>query len=144
MSYYDRHRAERLAYSKRYYKAHRVEMLAYGKRWRELSAYRREYYKNHRSEARAQSKRWREENLVKHRSQSIVRWRKWRASHYDKHRAIKIARYHFPLGDCCEFCGSTVDLMRFLVEYKVPVDFVVTVCRSCRGYARKSLTELVV
>jgi hypothetical protein len=126
---------------------HRSERLAYGKRWREvhrseLCAYRRKYYRSHRSEARLCSKRWRENNLALNRSQSLVRWRKWRDSHYDKHRAIKFARYHFPLGDCCEFCGSTVDLMRFLVEYKLPVDFVVTVCRSCRGYARKSLKEL--
>jgi hypothetical protein len=144
MSYYERHRAERLAYAHRYYLAHRSERLAYGKRWREahcveLCEYYREYHRGHRSEDYARSKCWREKNLAKHRSQSIVRFRRWRARHYDKHRAIKLARYHFPLGDCCEFCGSTVDLMRFLVEYKVSVDFVVTVCRSCRGYARKSL-----
>jgi len=127
--YYLAHRVECLARSKRYYLAHRAKMLALSKRWRAA----------HHSEFRIYKKRWREANLALHRFRSIGYFRKWRDSHNFKNRCIQSARDRFPLGGCCEFCGSTVDLMRFLVEYKIPVDFVLTVCRECRGFARKSL-----
>jgi hypothetical protein len=126
-----RHRTERAAYAKRYYEAHRTERAAYAKR----------YYEAHRSERLACHKRCRLRKIDLYRERALVNWRRWREANPDKHRAIKFAQNHFSLGDCCEFCGSTHGLMRFLVEYKVPVDFVVTVCSFCRVYARESLSE---
>jgi hypothetical protein len=130
--YYEAHRAEMLAYAKRYYEAHRAEMLAYAKR----------YYEAHRAERLAYHKRCRLRKIDEYRAKELVNFKRWREVNFDKHKAIKFARNHFSLGVGCEFCGSKVGLMRFLVEYKVPVDFVVTVCSFCRGYARKSLKEL--
>jgi hypothetical protein len=112
-SYYLRHRAEILAYSKQYYEAHRVERSVSKKcaRLRKIGLYRANELRN--------CKRWRVVNL-------------------DKYRAMKFAQNHVPLGDCCEFCGSKVDLTRFLPDYAFPV-IVVTICRFCRGSVRKSL-----
>jgi len=110
LSYYSRHRSERIAYSKRYREDNREKCLASSKR----------YYEENRAKRLASTKRWGMNNL-------------------DKIRAIKYAQNHFSLGGCCEFCGSTVGLRRFLVEDKVPVDFVVTVCYSCGRFACDSL-----
>lgn len=86
-------------------------------------------------------RRWRERNLELNRKRQILYFRKWRDSHRDKHRAIRNAQQTVPLGGCCELCGCEGGLMRFLVDYNYP-KIVVTVCRGCRGWARRSLRVL--
>lgn len=113
-----------------YYSRHRDDCLAKAKL----------YYEAYGSKARAVHKRCRLAKLGLYRERELVNCKRWRKVNPDKYRAIKFAQNHFSLGDCCEFCGSTVGLMRFLVEYKVPVDFVVTVCGFCRGFVRVSLS----
>jgi hypothetical protein len=108
-----------------YYLAHRAERLAYSK--------------SHRAERLVCQRRARLRKIGLYRVKGYVSLKRWRKANPDKMRAIRFAQYHFPLGNCCEFCGSKVGLYRFLVEYVVPVDFVVTVCCFCRSYVRKSL-----
>jgi hypothetical protein len=110
-SYYFRHRSARLAYAKRYYLAHH-------------------------SEIRARQKCRRLRNLDSYRKRELDNCRRWRKVNRDKCSAIKFAQNHFPLGGCCEFCGSKDDLMRFLPDYNYP-KIVVTVCRDCRGWIRR-------
>jgi len=117
----------------RYYEAHRAERLAYSKR----------YYESHRAGKLASQRRHRLRKIDEYRAKELVNSKRWRKANPDKLRAIKFVQYHFVLGECCEFCGSKVGLVRFLVEYKVPVDFVVTICKFCRSYARKSLKLVV-
>jgi len=94
------------------------------------------YYSAHRSEVLARAKHRREANPELYRERGRKAQRRWRDSHRDKHRAIRNAQQTVPLGDCCEFCGSKDDLMRFLPDYNYP-KVVVTVCRDCRGWIRR-------
>jgi hypothetical protein len=109
---------------------HRSEILARNKRRREANL---ELYRERGREA---SQRWREHNLELNRERHREYFRRWRNSNRDKHRAIRNAQQTVPLGDCCEFCGSKDDLMRFLPDYDYP-KVVVTVCRGCRGWIRR-------
>jgi hypothetical protein len=95
----------------------------------------------YRERGREAARRWRERNLALNRERQIGYFRKWRDLHRYKHRAIRNAQQTVPLGDYCEFCGCEGDLMRFLVDYGYP-KIVVTVCRGCRGWARRSLRVL--
>ena len=102
----------------------------------------RRYYWNHRSQCLAVHKRCRSRKIGLYREHELLNCKRWRKANLVKNGAIHFAQNHFSLGVCCEFCGSTVGLMRFLVEYKTPVDFVITVCCECRGWVRRSV-ELV-
>lgn len=81
-------------------------------------------------------RRWRERNPELNRKRQCEYFRRWRSSHRNVHRSIRIAQTCVPLGSCCEFCGSTDDLMRFHPDYGFPL-IVVTVCRECRGWIRR-------
>jgi hypothetical protein len=140
--------------SKSYYVAHRSEILARAKVRRDANAdlyrergrkaarrWRERNLELCRERGREAARRWRERNPVLNRKRHIGYFRKWRDSHRDKHRAIRNAQQTVPLGDYCELCGCEGDLMRFLVDYDYP-KIVVTVCRECRGLARRSLRVL--
>src|SRR3990172_1670332 len=115
-----------------YYSTHRSEVLAKAKVRRDDNL---ELYRERGREA---SKRWRDANLELSRERVRVARRCWRDSHRDYYRVMRNAQQTIPLGDCCEVCGSVDGLMRFLPDFghsKV----VVTVCRGCRGWVRRSL-----
>lgn len=114
---------------------HRSEIRARAKLRREANL---DYYRELGREA---ARRWRGRNLALNRERHIGYFRKWRDSHRDRHRAIRNAQQSVPLGGCCELCGCKGDLMRFLVDYAYP-KLVVTVCRVCRGWARRSVRAL--
>jgi len=81
-------------------------------------------------------RRWRECNCELNRERQRGYFKRWRNSHREVHRSIRLAQSCVPLGFCCEFCGSVVDLMRFHPDYDYPL-IVVIACRECRSWIHR-------
>ena len=112
-----------------YYLAHRSEVLARARSEREANP---ELY---RERNRKSMRVWRERNLELSRERGREYFRRWRDSNPDKRRVIKNAQQAVPLGDCCEFCDSKANLMRFLPDSDFP-KIVITICRQCRTWVK--------
>lgn len=64
-----------------------------------------------------------------HRKQRAVYQTKFIKEHPEKRSIEKKAQRHFPLAECCAYCGSTENLERAHFSYAQP-EFYLTLCRK--------------
>jgi len=113
---------DRTEYCRQWYLEHREEKITYAKK----------YYQNNRLKILENQRKYTEENKEKilERRQLHDRQRRRYEDRKQKERIQKIAYFNVLLGDKCEVCDSTENLVRHHFDYDKPLN-VTTLCRRC-------------
>jgi len=131
LSYYERHREEKIAYRRQYYQKNRGECLKADKeRYKRNQQPRIEYQRKYRNSNKNQVKDYRRTYYQEHLEKTLQQQRERNNAFPEKVRAGSIARRDTSLECKCSICGSTENLERHHPDYDRPLD-VVTLCRSC-------------